>query len=295
MKLDISNLQYSRLTQFANRTYPFRHILAIACFVLIRLFSIRVILVMGMSRSGTTFISNLLSLDNSSAYIHEPVKFLLQQKWKQENPSAEFSKEKERFWDFVFSKESLPFKWHAFMTILLFILFKGNSSAKKYVIKPITMIDSYEWLARWLNADVIFISRHPCGRLESLLRQTKFNGIKATPERVEKWGEEWGTTHKKARDIFERNPDWIWVKFEELCIEPIRVSKDMFEQLGLEWSKEIENEIIKMTNTDSEEFYGVNRDAQKQVEKWKLELSQDQIEAIRKRTLPYSTKLYDGF
>lgn len=292
------NLPYYKLAKLASRTYALRNLLALACYILVRILHPRIVLVVGMSRSGTTFLSKILSLNHSSHYVNEPVKFLLQAKLKQEHRATEFPGTK--FWSqYVSSEKILPFKFHAFIIIVLYILLKikpSNTDDSCIIIKPIATIELYESLAHLLKASVVFISRHPCARSASIVRQRKLHGLELVKlEQMESLGSYWGSIHKQAIEIFKRNQEWIWVKFEELCIEPIRLSQEIFDQLGFQWSTDIQSAILTMTNSDSDEFYGVNRISKKQVDKWQFELSKAQIEGIRKGSLLYETKLYEGF
>lgn len=292
------NLPYKKLTKFASITYPLRYLFVATSFILTLILRSRFILVVGMSRSGTTLLGKILSVKNSSDYIHEPVKHLVQKKWEQEKrPAVDFKSFD--FWSYAQSQQLSWFKLHALVVTALYLLYKSGKRDRTYIMKLIAMthFDLYKWAAHFLRAPVIFILRHPCGRSESLLRQAKLdrNEIIDSLSTFEKWGDRWASTHRRVQHVFEHHPKWIIVKFEELCAEPIKKSKQIYAQLGLKWNSRVEKEIRIMTNTDSDEFYGVNRVAHKQIDKWESKLKSEQIEAIRKGTLKYGTKLYEGF
>jgi hypothetical protein len=108
-------------------------------------------------------------------------------------------------------------------------------------------------------------------------------------------GREWGAAHTDFKRAVAEHPEWIWLKFEELCAAPHAVLKDAYCRLGLDWSAEVASELTQMTSTESSELYGTLRNSRAQIDKWKKSLTDEEVEAIRAGARPYATELYDGF
>ena len=105
----------------------------------------------------------------------------------------------------------------------------------------------------------------------------------------------WGVRNKSIKELFARNEKWVWVIFEDVCVEPVAKFKDLYRRLGMEWTQAAEEKLLNMTNTRSDSFYGTNRKSSEEVDKWKNTLSEEEIEAIRSAILKYNTSIYEGF
>ena len=141
------------------------------------------------------------------------------------------------------------------------------------------------------------LCRHPCGRSESILRQRRIHAGQYVDglEGLTQLGNEWGKTHAVVQEKFRNHPEWIWVRFEDLCHKPSKEVMELYGKLGLEWTPEIERAVREMTTTESEDFYGTNRNSENQIDKWHDALTSEQIEAIQQGCAPHGTGLYKGF
>ncbi|HET6418141.1 MAG TPA: hypothetical protein VFG22_17730 [Polyangiales bacterium] len=83
---------------------------------------------------------------------------------------------------------------------------------------------------------VFGLSRHPCGRSDSLIRQRMLDAEAPRPDRtaLEAMGREWGSMHADFKRAVEDAPDWLWLKFENVDdeVEAIRAGTRPFE-IGL--------------------------------------------------------------
>lgn len=254
---------------------------------------IRVLLVFGLSRSGTTFLAEALTLRNDEAIkLHEPVKKLLRRSYA--GPGGRPADD-EAFWNWVFEPERIPWKVHLLVCTVAAEAFR--SSNRLLCIKPISMSDCVAEAAVATGGSIVFISRHPCGRSDSLLRQRGLDADVPRPdaEAFEDMGRQWGQAHAGLRRVFAVHPDWLWLKFEDLCAEPQLVLRDAYDRLGLDWSAEVASSLTMMTTTESSEFYGTLRNSRAQIDKWKTSLTNEEVEAIRAGARPFATDLYDGF
>lgn len=274
-------------------SFPLRDRFASAVRRMLALHERRILLVFGLSRSGTTFLAEALTLDNDEAVkLHEPVKKLLRLSYS--GPGGRSADDK-AFWSWVFEAERIPWKVHLLVcTIAVQAL---RSPKKLLLVKPISMSDCVEEAAAATGGSVVFISRHPCGRSDSLMRQRGLDPSASRPDlgEFEQMGREWGGAHADFKLAVAEHPDWVWLRFEDLCADPVSVLKATYERLGLVWSHDAESELTRMTNTESSDFYGTLRNSRAQIDKWKKSLSSDEVEAIRAGARSYATGLYDGF
>ena len=274
-------------------TFPVRNRFSASVRRVLVLRNIRLLLVFGLSRSGTTFLAEALTLGNEKAIkLHEPVKKLLRLSYQ---GAGGRSADDDAFWSWVFESERIPWKVHLLVcTIAVEAL---RASNRLVCIKPISMSDCVAEAAAAAGGSVVFISRHPCGRSDSLMRQRGLDPNAPRPDvkAFEEMGREWGAAHASFKGAFVKHPDWVWLKFEDLCAEPVSVLKDAYDRLDLTWSDGVSSRLTQMTTTESSEFYGTLRNSRAQIDKWKKSLTEREVEAIRTGARSYATGLYDGF
>lgn len=274
-------------------TFPVRDRFSASVRRILALRNIRLLLVFGLSRSGTTFLAEALTLENEEATkLHEPVKKLLRLSYQGAGGRLA---DDDAFWSWVFESERAPWKVHLLVcTIAVEAL---HSSNRLLCIKPISMSDCIAEAAAAAGGSVVFISRHPCGRSDSLMRQRGLDPNAPRPDAraFEEMGREWGGAHADFKRVFADHPDWVWLKFEDLCADPISVLKAVYDRLGLTWSTRVASELAQMTTTESSQFYGTLRNSRAQIDKWKRSLTDEEVEAIRSGARGYATGLYDGF
>lgn len=280
----------NRSYRFVLSTYRFRFFIPFLARLTLLLLRKKVILVFGMSRSGTSMLAQFLSLGQSCVYLHEPDVEV----FKYAFGSRHFTQKK--FWEFVNSDSQRLFKIHTITcTVLLSAL---RLPAQAICIKPIALLDVMSEISDALpEVKVVYISRHPAGRSDSILRQLKHDqDIEAISiEKMEELGRDWGSTHHRIKGWFETHPKWRWVRFEDLTRSPLSEFQKLYAEFGLAWDEKIEQEIEQKTTGQDGEFYEVKRNASQQADKWRRSLSEEQVEAIRRGTLPFETQLYETF
>lgn len=279
--------------EFIIKTYPIRGIIPFLARVIARFRRKKFLLVFGMSRSGTSMLSQFLSLNSSVYYLHEPDSELFKYRYDVPGPFSQ-----EAFWKFINSDEQKEFKVHMMACIILLSALHSHRSIQTFCLKPITMLNVMPEISKVLmDARIIYICRHPAGRSESILRQLKHdqNITKLSNDKIKELGYDWGGTNKKVLGWFKMHPDWRWVSFEKLVSQPVAEFKQLYEKLGLAWDETIQREIEQKTTGTDGGFYEVQRDASKQADKWRESLTVEQVEAIRRGSLPFKTNLYEGF
>ena len=238
-------------------------------------------------------LANLLSLNISSAYLHEPDSELMKYRYGNDQLFTQ-----QAFWNFVNSESQKAFKIHMLVCIILLAIYKANASTRMICIKPITLLDVMPEVSDALKiAKVIYICRHPAGRSESILRQLKHdqNIEVISNNELETLGRDWGMTNRKVKDWFQHHPAWHWVFFENLANDPTVEFGKLYEQFGLTWNEWVVAKIQQRTTIEGSGFYEAQRDSRKQPDKWRKSLTEEQVEAIRRGCLPFETNLYDSF
>jgi hypothetical protein len=282
-----------RSYSFILATYPFRGFIALLTRMVILLCHKKVILVFGMSRSGTSMLSKFISLTASSIYMHEPETEIMKERYGRDRMFTQ-----QAFWDFVYSEDQKDFKVHSLVCMTLLAVLKSSFSIRTICIKPISLNDVMEECDNALkNASVVYICRHPAGRSESILRQLKLdqNIDAVSNEDLETIGREWGRTNRTVQMWFQRHPAWQWVFFEKLANDPLVEFKKLYKKLNLAWDENVQNHIQQMTTGEDGGYYNVKRNSRSQAEKWRGALTEDQVESIRKGCLPFETNLYESF
>ena len=278
--------------QFVVDTYKYRFFIALFARLVLFFRRKKMILIFGMSRSGTSMLAEFLAMGRSSIYLHEPDSDLMKQYYTKDHPFRQML-----FWNFVNADAQKEFKVHLLNCILLRSALKSDESTRVICIKPITLLNVMPEIIQGRNIKVLYISRHPAGRSESILRQLKHDvGLQSIPlEKVEELGRDWGKANHQVQEWARKYPLWHWVIFENLANDPLREFKKLYADLGLTWEKSIEQAILQKTTGKDGDFYETQRDASKQADKWRDSLTAEQVEAIRRGTLPFETNLYEGF
>lgn len=157
----------------------------------------------------------------------------------------------------------------------------------------------------------IHIARHPCGYVASVLRgesRRKFGddlpssedfnllelwlGTKTardhglTLERlksmhaVERLAWRWVFYNAKAMEDIEGQVGCMTLRYEDLCRDPVGVSRQLFDFVQLPWSPQTEEFLSLSTSKDVGRYYSVVKDPLKASSKWRNELSQEDIDRI---------------
>lgn len=242
-------------------------------------------------------LGRFLTFGPSSLYIHEPEEEILLRKYKEE---------KGRLFDyglftqFVSDKSIRAFKIHILVCTILKIILLSRPLVKTICIKPIYLSDEVENVSKTLkNAQILYISRHPCGRSESILRQQwhdqNIDPSSTSTEYLEWLGQSWGTAIHSMQQIFNTHPEWHWILYENLTDNPVSEFEKLYEVLGLSWSEDVCNSIQHWTTGEDGGYYEYKRNSLTQAEKWRKALTEEQIESIRKGCAPFKTGLYETF
>ena len=79
----------------------------------------------------------------------------------------------------------------------------------------------------------------------------------------------------------EGNDQVMTLVYEDLCADPMAVTRRLFDFAGLSWHKQTEEFLHSSTHSgDGKAYHTVYQDPLAAANKWRSELSRDQISAI---------------
>jgi hypothetical protein len=173
----------------------------------------------------------------------------------------------------------------------------------------------------WLSANLphaqqVCVLRHPCGQFDSWRRL----GWDPRPERLlenarlvadhlepfaelirsatgywERAGALWAATvyvmHRQTRADGAR----IIVSHEWLCGDPVGRFEELYRRLGMTWTRRAERFLRASDRKDDRRIYSMSRPTAKQIDKWKQQLTVEEIESCRRFVEPFGLPYYPGF
>lgn len=302
-----------------------------------------VILLMGLPRSGTTWIAKMFDSHPRTVYLHEADRgFTLRAMpiapdvadAEALRPIAEaFADSLLKMTDahVVGSRPHFP---KAYRSSVAAKLYELNSMASKlasavHLDCPILPLVTYDkipdlhvvWksvisiarlgvFVRVLNERrAILLLRHPCGHVASMLRgemehnfayppsedyklfeillatrQAHDHGL--TMERLtslhpsERLAWRWVIAYEKALQDIRGIGGCMSIRYEDVCAEPERYAKQMFDFCGLSWGPTTADFIKSSTSTETDKYYGLFKNPLKSAMRWQSDLSEEDIQRI---------------
>lgn len=161
------------------------------------------------------------------------------------------------------------------------------------------------------NAAGVLLVRHPCGHVASVLSGQEQN-VFSSDQNIE---EDMGILKvlietSVARDLGlslellrQQTPAqriaWRWrifnevalrqlsmqarskvLVYEDLCTDPVGVTKNLFEDVGLAWNDQTESFVGASVQSDQASYYGVFKDPLKSANKWRSNLDASTVEQV---------------
>lgn len=175
------------------------------------------------------------------------------------------------------------------------------------VIKSVISMGRAKLFSESLNdGHIIMIIRHPCGYVASQFRGKRLGKLEegqlplkvmASTDQAKQWGLSrenlkrmskveqltwhWNIFNDKALLETRSNANFHLLRYEDLCIDTLYFSKQLFASCQLEWSSQTEEYIAISTQaSSSNSYFGLQRNSAQDVEKWRNELDSATIEII---------------
>jgi hypothetical protein len=188
-------------------------------------------------------------------------------------------------------------------------------------VKDPVAVLSAEALADLFDLDVIVLIRHPAAIVNSyrnLNWSHPFSHFLGQPELMEEhlfpFAGEIESFAKKDHDIIDQisllwklihyvilkfqatHSDWIFVRHEDLALNPIENYQAIFKRIELPFSKRVQTAIqthrLRNQDPDTTNPYATERDPLQVVSRWERSLTSEEISRIRTRVEAVSSAFY---
>jgi len=211
--------------------------------------------------------------------------------------------------------EKVEFFPRFFRNLPLPDMLNDRSGPVHHVAKSIAALGQMNLFSRlYPKTKIILLLRHPGGQIHSSIKAIHSDKIDGQPPATEDWGIyenlvataqgrregltlsdfksfgpverlawRWVISNDKALGDLEGRSDVSVVLYEDLCADPVGVSKFLFNFAGLDWRSEVERFVTQSsTGTNATTYDRVIRDSLKTAHSWRKNLEPRQMELINK-------------
>jgi hypothetical protein len=285
------------------------------------------ILVTGSHRSGSTWVGQVLASCQGMGYMHEPLNPIYPTPRKspinvwykyinEHNHDVYFDfVEKTLNWNYVPSArfKGINNSFKAKMWLKYNAIFLKNKGSRPIVKDPIALF-STPWLHKQFNASVVLLIRHPAAFAYSLKRKNwefPFGHLLNQKELISDWLIEfkpeiteyadnkhdiieqaclvWRIIYSTVGKFQKQFPKWIYLKHEDLSLNPVVEFKKLFERLNIPFDESVEKFVLESSSEQNPSGTVANeeqlqRDSAANIKYWKNKLSADEIEKIKELT-----------
>jgi len=170
---------------------------------------------------------------------------------------------------------------------------------RRVFVKTVYMGLALEWLASVFDVDVLVLFRHPGNVLASWLsldladryvrldQDPKIRGMVDRGElpapgadAFERLVWQVGVLDLALERSLARQPTWVSRTHEQLCIQPVVQFRQLYDELGLEWTSRAEEYLV--SNDRPGEGYPTQRVSADQADLWKQRLTPAQIATMQR-------------
>ncbi len=203
------------------------------------------------------------------------------------------------------------------------VFLRGRIARHRPLIKDPFAVFSAPWFADQLGCQVVITVRHPAGFVSSLKRLRwpfDLKDLLAQPLLMRDWlepfrgeletisrdpGDEIGancllwklvyTVVHRYRAVY---PEFLVVRQEDLSRQPTQGYRELYDNLGLAFSGDVEQAILKSSSPEnpkelsSKNVHSVRLDSQANLDSWKRRLSSQEILRIRQLTGEVAAEYY---
>jgi hypothetical protein len=272
------------------------------------------LLVISIPRSGSSWVGEVLGLAQNAVYLREPINLTYM---KNHTDGRSFFEVKPHNvpYDYQAAAEAAFSGLPAFPPKIVHDPTQWSLAARpnKYVIiKEINPL-ALEWMISSYHPRIVFLVRHPAAVANSFQkmgwmgRQFEERFTPSTLNSLEfdyqvyarSFWSEFGAlqayTLKLTMDLLASSDDYAIVKYEDLCLKPIGVFKDLYDFAGLQWGNTVEEQIIAR----SEDVHphptgkgGAFRLSREMKYKWKEEMDANDLEELKEAYLSFDPQYY---
>ena len=186
---------------------------------------------------------------------------------------------------------------------------------------PIALL-SAEWLAQRFDMEVVVLIRHPAAFASSLKRLgwkhsfATFLDDGRVPEVIQHYEDEiraqarepgdllaqaallWRLLYNAVSSYRECHEDWVFLRHEDVSLEPGASFERLYERLGLELTENARVEIERASASGNPSApatpHAVELDSAASLGRWREELTPEEIETLRERTSDVWPRFYSN-
>lgn len=233
--------------------------------------------------------------------------------------------------------EILDYKFHFFKELLLiktksqarlwwenfFRIHIAELKKQRILFKDPIAFFSAPWLAQAFDFQVVVLIRHPAafaGSLKRLqwhfpfqdfLKQTLLmtgplyrfkeeieKAAQGAPDIIEQAALLWKIIYARVLDYQQEHPDWIFLRHEDISLDPVSEFKSLYDALGLTFTSGIEQHIREYSagtnpkeRPDAKATF-LKRDSKENIAGWKKHMLPGDIERIKQITADVAPHFY---
>ena len=246
----------------------------------------KIILIAGVARSGTSWIGQIFNSSGDTIYKFQPLFSYAFKNYITHNTDYNgyvncFEQLAKKDDDFLEQKDKIK---------------SGEYPNLKKSLNPTTLVfkeNKYQYLFTKMislnkKLKMIGVIRNPCAVINSWVKNLKefppgsvledewrFGACKNQGKEENFFGfYKWQEVANMYLDLKEKFPDRIMVvRYEDIVINPIDMTKKMFQFTNIKFEDQTKEFLLKSTSTHNESYYSVYKD-KKVMNKWKYELPQ---------------------
>ena len=296
------------------------------------------ILVTGSHRSGTTWIGRVLAFSPNVGYVHEPFNVHDWPNWlsvRLPNVFTYICDENSHLYEHSVG-DALRFRYPIQNIASAQNLQHGADMVAQYqrslwyrlrqkrpLVKDPIAIMSAEWIARRFDVQAVVMIRHPAAFASSIKRLGwgfDFRNWRDQPlllrdligayeEPIREFAERphdiidqailmWNVIHHVIEGYRKGHPDWIFLRHEDVCEEPLKRFGDLYERLDLTWDRVVEEAIVRHSTDETKKEVPtflpttVIRDSRAARWTWTRRLTQEERDRVREGTAEVAQSFY---
>lgn len=295
------------------------------------------ILVTGAHRTGTTWVGRMLAANPATAYISEPLNVLhrpgvmrapapfwyLYVTRENEGPLLEALHETLAYRYHLPAELASLRSGHDFLRMCrdAGIFLRGRLLRQRPLLKDPFAVFSLPWFARRLDCEIVVTVRHPAAFASSLKRLNwpfDFGDLLAQPllmrDQLEPYrtGMEsmpagdiigqasllWVMVYRSVQAARRSLPAVRVVRHEDLSLDPAAGFRDLYGQLGLDFTPRVEQSILRSSSSDNpaevsrRNAHSVRLDSRANLHNWKRRLEPEEIRRVRALTEDVARDFY---
>ncbi len=219
--------------------------------------------------------------------------------------------------DDKFDYKYIKWRWKTFLDSLGM---RGSSKMIPLIKDPIALTAA-EWLYENFQSRNVLLIRHPAAFVSSLKRldwRFNFENFTRQPEMINRFFSSirseiekppndpiseaalvWKCLMIIIADYQKKYPDWIYIRHEDLSINPIKEFEQLCSKLDLDFTEKMKTEIEKTSSSRNPQdvssdsrVHQMNRDSVANISSWKKRLSQSEINIVKKITKNIADQFY---